>query len=225
MIARVLLAVILTGIAAGLVMGFIQHERLTPLILQAETYEHVEGHDHSTHVHDPATWKPKDGLERTFFTTLTSVLTATGFAAILAGVAFVTGIPVNRTNGWIWGLCGFLAVALAPAVGLPPELPGMDAADLVSRQMWWACTIAATATALWLIAYKKVGGWLYLGPVFLVLPHTIGAPQPAEFHSEVPANLAATFATLSLGANALMWLLIGTLLGITLPSFELDKSI
>jgi cobalt transporter subunit CbtA len=204
-------------------MAVLQHERLTPLILQAETYEHVNGHDHSTHVHDPASWQPKDGLERTLFTSLTSILAATGFAALLAGVALITGLPINRTNGWIWGLCGFVAVSLAPAVGLPPELPGMDAADVISRQIWWAFTILSTATGLWLMAYKKLGGWLFLAVLILVLPHVIGAPKPAEFHSEVPAHLAATFTTLSLGANALMWLLIGTFLGLRLPSFELDQ--
>jgi cobalt transporter subunit CbtA len=224
MIARALLAVVLCGMAAGLVMAWVQHKSLTPLILQAETYEHAEGHDHSTHVHDPAAWQPKDGLERTLFTTLTSLLAATGFAALLAGVAFVTATPINRTNGWIWGLCGFVAVALAPAVGLPPELPGMDAADVTSRQIWWVFAILATATGLWVIAHKKLGGWLFLALFLLVLPHIIGAPQPAELHSEIPANLAATFTTLSLGANALMWLIIGMLLGFALPSFEWDKA-
>ena len=39
MIGRVVLAVLLAGIAAGLVMGAIQHVRLTPLILEAEAFE------------------------------------------------------------------------------------------------------------------------------------------------------------------------------------------
>ena len=39
MIGRVILAVILAGIAAGFLMGVIQHVRLTPMILEAEVYE------------------------------------------------------------------------------------------------------------------------------------------------------------------------------------------
>ncbi len=42
MIGRVLLAALLAGIAAGLLMGIIQHWRLTPLILEAEVYEVAE---------------------------------------------------------------------------------------------------------------------------------------------------------------------------------------
>ena len=36
MIGRVLLAALLAGIAAGLIMGAIQHVRLTPLILEGD---------------------------------------------------------------------------------------------------------------------------------------------------------------------------------------------
>ena len=39
MIGRVLLAALLAGIAAGFIMGVIQHVRITPLILEAEVYE------------------------------------------------------------------------------------------------------------------------------------------------------------------------------------------
>ena len=48
MIGRVVLAALLAGIAAGLIMGAIQHVRLTPLILEAETYEKAApSHDHA----------------------------------------------------------------------------------------------------------------------------------------------------------------------------------
>jgi hypothetical protein len=33
----------------------------------------------------------------------------------------------------------------APAIGLPPELPGIEAAALQSRQLWWVATAVATA--------------------------------------------------------------------------------
>jgi cobalt transporter subunit CbtA len=224
MIARALLAVILAGIAAGLVMGVVQHVRLTPMILQAETYEAAAGHDHSTHTHAPVTWSPSDGLERAFFTSLSSALTGAGFAALLAGVALVTGRHITRANGWLWGLCGFAAVALAPAIGLPPELPGMPAADTTSRQIWWAATIVMTAGAFWLLAFKRQTFAALAAVALLVLPHIIGAPPAPTESSQVPAQLAASFTTLSLGANALMWLIIGTLLGFTLPRIELDKT-
>src|SRR4051812_42178607 len=114
MIGRVLLAALLAGIAAGLFMGGIPHERLTPLILTAETYEKAGGHDHRvasaadagmadqgmTSGNDSATeraagtaeeesWQPRDGWERTAYTTLASVVTGAGFAVLLAGASLL----------------------------------------------------------------------------------------------------------------------------------------
>jgi cobalt transporter subunit CbtA len=224
MIARALLAVLLAGIAAGLVMGVVQHVRLTPTILHAETYGAQEGHDHSTHTHAQAPWSPAQGLERTFWTSLSSALAGAGFAALLAGVAFVTGQAINRENGWIWGLCGFAAVSLAPAIGLPPELPGMPAADTTARQIWWVGTLVATAAGLWLLAFKRGAFMMALALALFLAPHIMGAPQPPPGQSQMPAQLAASFTTLSLGANALMWLVIGLLLGKFLPRIELDRA-
>ena len=39
MIGRIVLAALIAGMAAGVVMGGIQHVRLTPIILAAEVYE------------------------------------------------------------------------------------------------------------------------------------------------------------------------------------------
>ncbi|MGH6906961.1 MAG: CbtA family protein, partial [Aestuariivirga sp.] len=154
MIGRVLLAALLAGVAAGFIMGAIQHVRTTPLILAAEVYENAPAsHDRSatqvqgsqtTTAEQPAVeaaeWQPADGWQRTLSTTLTSILTGAGFAAMLAGISLLVGIPITTTNGAIWGLCGFLAVTLAPAAGLPPELPGMPAGDLMARKVWWLAT-------------------------------------------------------------------------------------
>jgi cobalt transporter subunit CbtA len=229
MIGRVLLAAVLAGLAAGFVMGLIQHVRLTPMILHAETFEHTaHGHaaavteDHSVaeHDHDGTAWKPADGTERTFFTIMTAMLTAAGFALALVGVSFLTNIPITRENGVLWGLCGFLAVAFAPSVGLPPELPGMPAGSLNGRQFWWIFTILCTGSALWIIATRKTAAFLAVAAGLALLPHVIGAPQPANLASAVPAGLAAEFATSSLAANLLMWLAIGGLLPLFLKSAD-----
>src|SRR5207302_10155469 len=90
MIGRVLLAALLAGIAAGFLMGAIQHVRITPLILEAEKYEHAGGHDHGTAdaaaTSQEDAWAPQNGLERTFYTTLASIVAGAGFAALLAGL-------------------------------------------------------------------------------------------------------------------------------------------
>jgi cobalt transporter subunit CbtA len=235
MLTRVLLAVLLCGMAAGLAMGAMQHFRLTPLILQAETFETAEGgHSHAAtepgatatqpevaHDHgDAEEWGPQDGTERTLFTFAASILASAGFAALLAGAALTTGKTITRKSGWLWGLCGFIAVSLAPAAGLAPELPGMPAADLFSRQAWWLFTIAATASALWLLAFRRESWAVALALALVIIPHIIGAPQPTEHESGVPAALASQFVGTSLAANAMMWLLIGILLGYFLPKAE-----
>jgi cobalt transporter subunit CbtA len=237
MIGRVLLAALLAGIAAGLFYGAVQHVRLTPLILEAEKYENASdghAHDHAAmattttaEATPPAaeaapeeqTWVPQDGAERTLFTFLASIVAGAGFAAILAGVSLVSGVKITPRNGLLWGLAGFLAVHLAPAAGLAPELPGMPAADLGARQIWWVSTIVATGMAIWLFTQRNEM-WAKVAAVILVaLPHIIGAPQPPTHESGVPAGLSAEFAANTLAAAALLWLAIGGFLGFAMDRF------
>jgi cobalt transporter subunit CbtA len=229
MIGRVVLAVLLAGIAAGLLMGVIQHVRLTPLILQAETFETAAlAHSHAAgteeHQHDESAWAPADGRERTFFTILTMAVTGAGFAALLAGVSFTSGVPITRNNGLFWGICGFIAVSLAPAAGLPPELPGMPAADLTSRQIWWVLTIVCTVVGLWFLAFRR-DLWAFAVGLFAILaPHVFGAPQLTSHDSPIPSALASSFVASSLAANALLWIMIGVFLGITLDRYQKEAA-
>jgi cobalt transporter subunit CbtA len=221
MIGRVLLAALLAGIAAGLIMASIQHVRLTPLILEAEQYEtmghtHGEGEATAEHSHDDEGWMPADGWQRTLATTATAMMTGAGFAIVLAGVILLAGASINRRNGAIWGLCGFLAVSLAPSAGLPPELPGMPAGDLIARQIWWLATLSAPGLGLYLIAFRKEGWAIMTAAVLIALPHVFGAPAAATHETAVPAGLAAAFASNAIAANAVMWAFIGLFLGLAL---------
>jgi cobalt transporter subunit CbtA len=237
MIGRVILAALLAGIAAGLFYGVIQHVRLTPLILEAEKYENAGGghmHDHAamtttttTEASAPAAeaapeeeaWAPADGLERTTFTFSASILAGAGFAAILAGISVLSGVKITPRNGVLWGLAGFLAVHLAPAAGLAPELPGMPAADLLARQVWWVGTIVATGVAIWLFTQRSEPWAKAAAIVIVALPHVIGAPQPPTHESGVPAGLSAEFAANTLAAAAVLWLAIGGFLGLAMDRF------
>ena len=224
MIGRVLLAALLAGIAAGLIMGVIQHVRLTPLILEAEVFEKAShGHDQTAApVAEVEAWAPADGWQRGLASTATAAMTGAAFALILAGISFVAGLPITRANGILWGLSGFLAVTLAPAVGLPPELPGMAAADLAPRQVWWLGTIAATGAGLYLIATRRET-WAIAAAILLIgLPHMIGAPMPVPEQSAVPAHLAASFVANSIAANAVFWSLIGIFLGFAIPRYATE---
>ncbi len=232
MIGRLVLAALIAGMAAGFLYAGVQHVRTTPLIIAAEVFESAPAHDHAaaaatttatdTHDHAETAWAPADGWQRTLSTTLSSVITGAGFAILLAGVSLLTGLPITPKNGLIWGICGFLAVTVAPSAGLAPELPGMPAGDLIARQIWWVATIIATGAGIFLIATKRELAWLAAAVVLIALPHIVGAPQPMTHETAVPAGLAASFAANTIAASAVLWSLIGLFLGFALNKFGKD---
>jgi cobalt transporter subunit CbtA len=149
---------------------------------------------------------------RAIFTTMATMLAAIGFGLLLAGAFAVSGREVDMREGSLWGLAGFNAFALAPAFGLPPELPGSPAAELLARQIWWVAASAATAAALALIVFVRTPWAILIGVAVLIVPHLIGAPQPPEGSGVVPPELAA-FAARSLVVNAVFWALLGLATG------------
>lgn len=225
MFRRILTAALVAGLVAGLLATGLQVARVWPLILAAETFEETAGteaHHHGTTgaaAHDAASeaWAPEDGLERMAFTLLFNLLAGFGFALLLnAGLALrgAAGGRTDATTGVLWGLAGFASFALAPALGLPPELPGMVAADLLARQIWWIMTALATAGGLALIALTRRWPMIAVGVALLVAPHIVGAPHPpiAEA-SPVPAELAAGFVAASLVTAAAFWTALGAVSG------------
>jgi cobalt transporter subunit CbtA len=216
---RIFFAAVLAGFAAGLAMSALQQWKVAPLIVAAEAYEAApQAHTHAegtpAHEHDADAWAPQDGAERTFYTVLANVLGCMGFALLLASVSVLAGLPITAANGVIWGVGGFVAFQLAPALGLAPELPGMPAADLGARQLWWWGTALATGAGLLAVARLCNLTGIGIAAVLLLVPHIIGAPRLAGDHaSAVPAHLASEFAAASLAAGALFWLTAGPLLG------------
>jgi cobalt transporter subunit CbtA len=211
MIRRVVLAAILAGIAAGLVMSAIQHWRVTPLILQAEAYEvaHANGAEEEA-------WAPADGVQRTAFTVIFNVLTGVAFALVAAAASLLTRLPLTSNTGLMWGLAGFATFMLAPSAGLPPELPGMAAGDLTGRQLWWWSAVAATAGGIGLIALTRHFAWKAAAIGLIALPHVIGAPHATGDASAVPAGLANAFAANAIAVSAVFWIVLGVSLGFLL---------
>jgi cobalt transporter subunit CbtA len=179
-----------------------------------------------THAHDDEGWSPADGAERIGYTLLADLLTGIGFALLLvSGFALrappgtAGGAPRDGSGaiGWrqglFWGLAGFAVFTLAPGLGLPPELPGTEAAPLAERQVWWLAAAALTATALALIAFTRHPGWAVLAVLLLILPHLAGAPQPAEHGALAPPDLARRFAVTATVTSLLFWVVLGTAAG------------
>lgn len=206
------MAAILGGLVGGLVLTAIQSVKVAPLILEAETYEaaaHEHGAQSDGHAHDHASWAPAGGVERLSFTLATNVLSGVAFALLLTA-AFALRGGVDWRQGILWGLAGYAAFNLAPALGLPPELPGMASAELARKQIWWTATAAGTAAGLALIIFMPQPVLRIAGAALIAAPHIIGAPgHDAAAHGAVPAELAAAFVSATLVANLLFWLVIG----------------
>jgi len=219
LLRRVLFAGILAGLVAGLLFSVVQAAKLTPLILAAEVFETPAPHDHAAADHAAADHAaisegPSDRLRRGALTVIANLLVAIGFGLILAGGFALrqvwSGTLPDGATGLLWGAIGFAACAAAPALSLPPELPGSVAADLAARQAWWLATALATGLGLAALAYARPAIWRIAGVALLLLPHLIGAPSaPAGEEATVPAELAARFAAGSLVMAALFWAALG----------------
>ena len=187
------------GLVAGMVAAILQQLFLVPLILQAEALEEA-GHAHAA----------ASGVERTLYSVLFTCLGACGFALLLAG-CYALRRDMSWRKGLLWGLAGFASFSLAPALGLPPELPGAHAADLFARQMWWIAAALATATGLGCVVLSRSIPPKLLGVALVALPHLIGAPQVVHTETELPADVVRAFAIGSLTVSAVMWLILGAL--------------
>jgi cobalt transporter subunit CbtA len=222
---------LLTALVAGTlasVFVFAAHMvKTTPLILHAEVYENAAPSDaHETTAaagetaSEPEEWGPEDGFERNAYTLLADLLTSIGFAFVLVGAIALSGRDVDWRRGMIWELCGFAAFYVSPSLGLAPELPGMQTADLQDRQIWWIATVLATTGGLAMLFFAERRAVKLAGIALIVIPHSIGAPVHEIHPGGFPAELASQFAVATLVVSDLFWLLLGGLTGHFFRRFE-----
>jgi cobalt transporter subunit CbtA len=218
MLRNLILSAAAAGLAAGLFTAALQHVTTTRIIIEAEAYETRAQTPHQAArqigiiiaTHDGAEgWAPADGMERTVYTTLATTVTGVGFALALLGAMALLNVPINQRSGLAFGAAGFAAVALAPALGLPPEIPGSGAAELADRQLWWFATVAATAIGLGGLLVARNLALRIGGVVLIALPHIVGAPHPPAYASTAPAELAGHFVAASLVVTAVFWAVLG----------------
>ena len=225
---------LLVGALSGLVLTVAQTWQVIPIIHSAEVFENeaasvpaIEsaGQLQAAHSHSDAAdeWAPGNGFERTAFTLLSNVLTSIGFAIVVM-VAMVASTSLHRNkmarfnwrHGLIWGAAGYTVFWLAPAFGLPPEIPLAAAADLEARQIWWMFAVVSTAAGLTGLAFGKAP-WRWAAPLLLVVPHLVGAPHApgAMFAEQSPAaavqleQLAQQFIGATAIANLFFWIALG----------------
>ncbi|SFB53851.1 cobalt transporter subunit CbtA [Rhizobium sp. NFR07] len=241
---NIVFTAVIAGLLSGLLMTVMQSFSTVPLILAAETYENAggeeTGHSHShdaapaagaaapaaaEHHHDEEAWAPADGFERFAYTAAADVLSAIGFALVAIAIAEALGGFGGWRGGLMFGIAGFLTVSLAPGLGLPPELPGMPAAELGPRQIWWISTAVCTAVGLGLLAYTRSALLSALAIVLLVAPHIVGAPLPPTHETAVPIELHARFVNAVYATNLVFWAVLGALAGVFRQRFRAGEDV
>ena len=241
LLRNIIFSALLVGLIAGLILSIGQHFQVSKIIHEAEKHEVTKAaffaaqheklqHTH-THEHDENTWAPEDGSERFFYTTVADILSGIGFATIL--ISFMAGARTRRAQnysipqGLLWGIAGFAAVFVAPSLGLHPEIPGMEAAALEPRQMWWSITVFVTIIGIALLAFAP--SWNKLGGLTIIaIPHLVGAPNitTATFtHPDPQAVIALTqlhheFLWATSITNGIFWVILGGLSALILSKWQ-----
>lgn len=198
---RLIWAALVTAVVVGSVQTGVQRWQAAPLILAAEVYEtqkaetpvpaspaaHVHSdaatpHEH-THAHDVAKeWEPENGFERTGWTWVANSLHAFSIALL---VFAVMGVWLYRRGAYVgsftlaaWvAAAGFVSMHLWPSLGMHAEVPGMEAAPLQARQVWWVLAVAGAASACAVAGFVRPSWrWLVVAAL-LALPFLVGAPQ------------------------------------------------
>lgn len=202
------------AVIASAVLSVYQIFWITPIIIDAETYE-ITAPILSPQSSEIAIWTPENGTQRHGWNFTSNLLVSFAFSLILLSVMSIKK-TITTFGGIGWGGAAYLTVFVAPALGLPPEIPGMEAGYLEGRQAWWLFTVLAIALSLWLIAYQAIA-YKIIGVFLAISPYVIGVPQPTHppFINTNPQAIEALtllwqqFVIQTSIANLLLWLVIG----------------
>jgi cobalt transporter subunit CbtA len=222
------------GLALCVGVSLLQAFTTEPLILHAEEFEGgAAPHDHGAATEPAAAigggwfaawahetgaagaveaeeWGPADGFERTAYTVLANLVIGFAASLMLLGVMIFRGGAIDARTGLLWGIGAFFALSLLPSLGLPPELPGTPAAEILDRQTWWLATAALSAAGIALIVFGRQWWMWAAGAVLIVAPHVVGAPVPPSHDVAYPGALAGEFVIASLVVSATLWIAAGT---------------
>jgi len=233
MLKKLLTSALFAGVAAGVVASVLHLTMLVPIIIEAERYETgalthftsapdeavqsqttaAANPDSGATGPDPSLWhRDTDPLHRGILTFGAEMVNYVGFALLLVALFAVAekyGHRITARQGILWGLAGFLAFHVAPAAGLPPETPGIPAADLGARQIWWTVTVLSSGIGIALIAFGRSLALPLIGIALIALPQIIGAPHPGELGGVVPPSVEGLFAGRSIAMAAVTWPLLG----------------
>jgi cobalt transporter subunit CbtA len=206
--SRLVLVATLAGLSAGALVTLLHHALSVPLILRAELLEAAAA-SQSGGLVDAGL----QGAARFASTALIQALAAIGFSLLLLSASVVSRSTLDARRGLAWGLAGFAVFFLAPALGLPPTLPGTEDASLQARQLWWLLTVLLTGAGLAMAVFGRFWMLQLPGVLLVLLPHVIGAPQPRLHASLAPMEWSWAFVATAAVGNLLFWLALGALTG------------
>lgn len=200
---RLIWSALAAALLVGSVQTGIQRWQAAPLILSAEVYEdqkaeapapsealtahaHAEGvapeHEHEHEHGATKEWEPENGFERIGWTWVANILHAFSMALL---VFAVMGLYLYRRGAALASLplaglvaaAGWLSFHFWPSLGLHAEVPGMEAAPLHARQVWWVLAVGSASLACAVLGFAR-GPWRWaVAAVLLALPFVVGAPQ------------------------------------------------
>lgn len=245
MIFRALIwAALAVALLVGSVQSGLQELQAVPIIHAAERFENqkveapepsaVIEHAHAhgaVHDHGAAAdaWTPADGLERQFWTWVANLLHAFSMALLVLAVMAVCQWRGSIMRSWklaAWvAAAGWLSFHFWPSLGLPAEIPGMDAARLGSRQGWWVLAAVGAGLACATVALMSSPLRWAVAVVSLVLPFVVGAPHIvsdplAGFTGEAQAvlrQLSGEFIWATTWMALSFWVSMGVVAG---PAFQ-----
>jgi len=203
----------LAGLVSGIVLTGVQTFGVLPILAEAETYENsisaptLDQESSGQHHH----YGPNAASDRyrLWWTAVANIGIGIGFGLLLSAI-FALRSPVTCTRGIFWGAGGYATFFLAPAIGLPPEIPGAVVEALQSRQLWWL--LAVTFTGVGLLLLFLGSHWIVkaLGAVLIPVPHLIGAPHYSGAYTGLaPEILVDRFYLATVFVNAIFWLVLG----------------
>jgi len=242
---RLIWSALATAVVVGSVQTGVQRWQAAPLILAAEVYEgqkaeapapaamltapaHAEAapHEHE-HEHDAAKeWEPENGAERIGWTWVANILHAFSMALLVFAVMGVwlyqrgTAVASLPLAGLV-ATAGWLSFHFWPSLGLQAEVPGMEAAPLHARQIWWVLAVGSAALACAVAGFARAPWRWLVAVVLLALPFVVGAPQlqgdalagfGAEAHAALE-QLGAQFIWATTWVSLSFWACMGLVCG------------
>ncbi len=212
----ILKAGIVTGMVAGTALGGLLLLFLTPIILEAETYE--------VQIPDSHPLIPRNIVH--FWTFAGAIMLGVLYSIIITFVYTIVQHRIAVKNaefkGLILALNGFLVAVLVPSLYLPPNPPGIETSlSVMTRQsIFFAIIIVGilASIAFWIIYSRlsrkhnpmsglSIGAVVFVAIIitaFLLVPSNSNMPS-------IPSDLLWKYRVESLGAMLAFWAIMGVM--------------